>query len=90
MKYSFDPTKDAAKLVKHGVSLADGEGVLSDPLARTIEDARSEGEPRWVTMGTNSLGDLMVVGWAPRGEGIRIISVRRAEPVERRSYEKDI
>jgi uncharacterized DUF497 family protein len=36
----FDPKKDAANIKKHGVSLSEGDGVLSDPLALTIEDER--------------------------------------------------
>jgi hypothetical protein len=28
----FDPDKDAANIVKHGLSLVEGEGVLNDPL----------------------------------------------------------
>jgi len=43
---TFDPKKDAANLKKHGVSLAEGDGVLSDPLAFTIEDDSAEGEQR--------------------------------------------
>jgi uncharacterized DUF497 family protein len=31
----FDPKKDAANIKKHGVSLSEGDGVLSDPLALT-------------------------------------------------------
>ena len=31
----IDPDKDAANIVKHGLSLVEGEGVLSDPLGLT-------------------------------------------------------
>jgi len=41
-RYSFDPAKNASNLRKHGVSLADADGVLSDPLAITIEDEAVE------------------------------------------------
>ena len=34
----FDPEKDAANIVKHGLSLVEGEGVLNDPLGLTVED----------------------------------------------------
>ena len=61
MTVEFDPKKDAANLSKHGMSLAEGEGVLNDPLAITIEDASSQGEQRWVTMGMNVFGTLCVV-----------------------------
>jgi len=33
----FDPGKDAANIVKHGLSLVEGEGVLNDPLGLTVE-----------------------------------------------------
>jgi len=86
----FDPKKDAANLKKHGVSLSEGDGVLNDPLALTVEDKSAEGEQRFVTIGTNVFGSLMVVVHTPGGEGVRIISVRKADPKERRNYEKGI
>jgi uncharacterized DUF497 family protein len=90
MSPEFDPEKNAANIVKHGVSLADGDGVLLDPLAVTIEDSAAVDELRWITVGANSLGLLMVVVWTERGEEIRLISVRPATPKERRAYEKGI
>jgi uncharacterized DUF497 family protein len=86
----FDPKKNAANIRKHGVSLTEGDGVLNDPLALTIENSSAEAEQRFVTMGTNALGDLMVVVWTGRGDTIRIISVRRATAKERRSYEEGV
>jgi uncharacterized DUF497 family protein len=38
MSPEFDPAKDAANILKHGVSLSEGDGVLADPMALTIED----------------------------------------------------
>lgn len=86
----FDPSKAAINLAKHGVELAEGEGVLFDPLALTIEDTESVGERRYVTVGTNSFGQMRVVVWTPRGGDLRLISVRRAEPKERKAYEEGI
>jgi uncharacterized DUF497 family protein len=34
----FDSKKDAANVKRHGVSLSEGDGVLNDPLAITVED----------------------------------------------------
>jgi uncharacterized DUF497 family protein len=90
MSPEFDPEKNAANIAKHGVSLADGDGVLLDPLAVTIEDSAALDELRWITVGANSLGLLMVVVWTERSEEIRLISVRPATPKERRAYEKGI
>ena len=90
MSADFDPKKDAANIKKHGVSLSEGDGVLSDPLALTVEDHSAEGEQRFVTIGTNVFGTVMVVVHTPRGDGPRIISVRKPDPKERRNYEKGV
>jgi uncharacterized protein len=90
MAISFDPTRDAANRKKHGVSLADGDGVLNDPLELTIEDSSSQGEQRFISIGMNVLGELRVVVYALRDDDARVISVRKAEPKEVRAYEKGV
>ena len=90
MSAEFDPRKDAANLKKHGVSLSEGDGVLSDPLALTVEDDSARGEQRFVTIGMNVFGTLMVVVHTSRRDGPRIISVRKPDPKERRDYEKSV
>ena len=90
MASNFDPGKDAANRRKHGISLSEGDGVLQDPLALTIEDSSAQGEQRFVSFGMNVFGNLRVVVYAFRGEDVRIISVRKAEPKEIRAYEKGI
>jgi uncharacterized protein len=90
MSPEFDPKKNKANVVKHGVSLSEGDGVLLDPLAITVEDSSAGGEVRYVTIGMNSFGSLMVVVWTDRETDVRLISARKAEPKERRSYEKRI
>jgi uncharacterized DUF497 family protein len=74
----------------YGVSLAEGDGVLNDPLALTIEDLASTDEQHFVSIGMNILGQLRVVVYAMRGEETRIISVRKPEPKEVRDYEKGV
>ena len=90
MSTDFDPKKDLANLKKHGVSLSEGDGVLNDPLAITLEDESAEGEQRFITIGMNLFGTLMVVVHTPRDDGTRNISVRKADPKERRNYEKGL
>ena len=88
MPSTFDPSKDAANRRKHGISLAEDDGVLNDPLALTIEDPSSQDEQRFISIGMNVFGKLRVVVYALRGEDARIISVRKAEPKEVQAYEK--
>ena len=90
MTATFDPKKDAENRKKHGVSLAEGDGVLSDSLAVTIEDESAQDEQRFVTVGANTFGSLMVVVWTLRRDDFRIISVRKPTPKERRSYEEGV
>ena len=90
MPSDFDPTKDATNRKKHGLSLAEGDGVLNDPLALTIEDSSAQGEQRFISVGMKVFGQLRVVVYALRGDSARIISVRKAEPKEIRAYEEGI
>lgn len=90
MESNFDPRKNAINIRKHGVSLAEGDGVLNDPLALTIEDDSARGEQRFVSIGMNTFGRVMVVVYIYEGENTRLISVRQAEPKERRDYEKGV
>jgi uncharacterized DUF497 family protein len=53
----FDPKKNAANIKRHGVSLSEGDGVLNDPLALTVEDDRAQGEQRFVTHWDEHLRD---------------------------------
>jgi len=90
MGITFDPKKEAANVRKHGASLIEGDGVLNDPVALTIEDTSAVGEQRFVTIGANTFGRLRIVVYTHRGDDERIISVRKPEPREVRAYEKGI
>lgn len=90
MESALDPKKNAANLRKHGVPLSDGDGVLNDPLALTVEDGASAGEQRFVSLGMNVFGQLRVDVYTYRGEGVRLIAVRMPEPKEVKAYEEGI
>jgi uncharacterized DUF497 family protein len=62
--------------------------VFDDPFAITIADDESNpNERRFVALGLGASGRLLVVVSTWRGENIRLISVRPAEPHEREEYE---
>ena len=87
MRFRPDPAKAASNLKKHGVSFADAEGVLQDPLAVAVEDPDAEGERRFISIGLGSAGELLVVVWTERDDECRVISARRATRKERKQYE---
>ncbi len=88
MSYQWDPAKARANRAKHSVSLADAVGVFEDPRAITLEDAHPD-EGRYVTIGLDFLGRVLVVSWTWRDEEIRLISARRATRTESREYEEE-
>ena len=73
-------------LRKHGVSFAHAEQALLDPMAFTIEVPDSRGEQRFVTLGIDSLGRVLVVIHTQRDERTRLISARRASRGEAPQY----
>lgn len=82
----FDPAKAASNLAKHKVSFAHAEQALRDPMAFTIEDPDAEGEFRFVTLGMDALGRVLVVVHTPRGDRVRLISARKASRGESEQY----
>lgn len=88
--YEWDPAKARSNQEEHGVDFADAEGVLEDVRAITIEDNDAEGEQRFVTLGMDFLGRLLVVVFTYRGDAIRIISARKASRREVKEYAKGI
>ncbi len=85
MNYEFDPAKDESNLDKHGVSLAYVEGFEWET-AVVHEDARKQyAEPRFEAKGY--IGDrLHVMVFCLRAEAVRVISLRKANPREVKSY----
>ena len=55
-------------------------------MALTIEDLDSEGEVRFVTLGMDALGRVLVVVHTPRGDRVRLISARKASAGEAEQY----
>ena len=88
MKYQWDKNKAASNLQKHGIEFADAISVFSDDLAITIPDNRFT-EDRYVTIGMDAFGRILVIVFTWRGQDIRLISARLAERRERKQYEED-
>ena len=61
MGYQWDPRKAASNLEKHDVDFADAVGVFGDEWALTIKEQLVAGEQRFVTMGMDFLGRVLVV-----------------------------
>ena len=80
-----DWEKAAANLWKHGVDFADAIAAVEDDWAIGIPDERPE-EERWVAIGMDGLGRVLVVVCPWRDGEMRLIPARRSNPRERRRY----
>jgi len=86
VEIEFDPSKAKSNLGKHRVSFAHAEQALCDPLAVTIEDPDAKGERRFVTLGMDALGRILIIVHTPRGNRTRLISARKASRSETEQY----
>lgn len=89
MRVIWDTNKGAENIRKHKVEFSHAATVLDDSMAVTIEDRRHE-EQRFVTLGADLLGRILVIVYTYKGkDNIRLISARKASKRERRTYEEN-
>ncbi len=96
MRYYFewDPAKANQNILEHKVRFQRAAEVFKDPHAISIfDDEHSQDEDRWITMGKDNIGILLVVSHTFRkieekSCRIRIISSRKATKNERKQYEE--
>lgn len=85
MEFEWDSKKAAANLRKHGIRFADAVSALEDEQAITIADDSIE-EQRWVTLGADALGRILVVVYTWRADSARVPARRTAicgEPMKK-------
>ena len=82
--FEWDHAKAASNLAKHGVSFHEAREVFDDALSIDGVDEHDD-EDRFYAIGMAD-GRLLVVAYTFRGDVIRIISARAADPHERRKY----
>ena len=90
LNFEWDSVKAESNIKKHGISFKEASTVFSDELARLIPDPDSSNfEERFIILGQSKNQKLLVVCHCYRDEEniIRIISARKADKHERKSYE---
>ena len=86
MDFEWDENKRRQNLADHKVDFRDVISVFFDPYALDEEDTGTYDEIRYRTIGMSREGRAFFVVYTWRGNAIRIISARKAEPYERRKY----
>ncbi|TCT23762.1 BrnT family toxin [Thiobaca trueperi] len=85
--FEWDENKRQANRRKHGVDFADAVECFYDSFSKVIPDPDHHAEHRYVLVGIDTSGRLLVVVYSqPDDTTIRIISARAATPSERRTF----
>lgn len=98
MRYDFewDPKKARNNIRKHKVSFERATTIFRDPNLLSIPDEEhSKSEERWITMGLDESGVILVISHtflkaAVKVSRVRLISARKASKQEAKHYEEGI
>jgi uncharacterized DUF497 family protein len=85
MDFEWDGAKEQANWEKHGVDFRTAARVFLDPYVIEFDDLDASGELRFNAIGLVD-GRMLFVTYAMRGDVVRIIPARGAEPHEKRKY----
>lgn len=88
MKFEWDQQKNQTNLAKHHLDFADTPRVFRLPLRISLDERQDYGEDRWIGIGILDGRVVVVVFTEPDEQTIRIISLRKALPYERKRYEQ--
>ena len=85
MKLEYDPVKEQLNLSKHGISLARFADLDWDKASITQDNRKSYGETRYIAAA--ELKDRLHIScFTLRGNTFRVISLRKANQREERTY----
>jgi len=85
MDFDWDESKHEANRRKHGIDFGTAAKVFLDPYVIEFDDRDPSGELRHNAIGLVD-GRMLFVTYTLRGDVIRVISARGAEPHEKRKY----
>lgn len=89
MRFVWDTNKAAGNILKHGMGFEEASTVFLDGLSATGADPdHFIGDERWLTFGTSTWGNFLVVVHTDQGDTTRIISARLGTERERKLYEE--
>ena len=89
MRFEWDENKRVTNLEKHGLDFLDTPKIFEDPVV-TIRDNRFDyHEDRFFTLGM-LFGRIVALSHTERNEGIRVISLRKANKNEQERYITEI
>ena len=89
MALEWDNNKNKINIDKHGIDFFDAHKIFQNPIITKIDDRTDYQEKRWIGIG--KLEQVIVVlVYTQRGKNVRIISIRKANNIERKIYKEQI
>ena len=85
MDFEWDSAKEQTNRRKHGVDFRTAAKVFLDPYVIEYDDLDAIGELRFNVIGLVD-SRMLFVTYSMRGDVVRIMSARGAEPHEKRKY----
>jgi len=89
MQIEWNERKRGTNLIKHGVDFADAHELFEQPFFRKEDTRQNYGERRFLAVGQIQ-GRVMVAAYTMRGDAIRIISLRKGNQREQKSFSQAI
>jgi uncharacterized protein len=91
--FEWDAAKARQNARKHSVSFERGATVFLDPNALSLFDEQSQEEERWITLGLDQTGALLVISHTyheatGNSARVRLISARKATKNETKQYQR--
>ncbi len=85
MTLEWDSKKNQINIEKHSIDFDDAYKIFENPIITKIDDRIDYREKRWIGIG--KLEQVIVVlVYTKRDNNIRIISIRKANKIERKIY----
>jgi hypothetical protein len=85
LEFEWDEFKNARNIAQHGIDFTRAREIFNGPVVEAIDDRYDYGETRVLAIGVAEGRELAVV-YTMRNDVIRIISARRSNRNERRTY----
>ena len=89
MRITYDPEKRDSTMEHRGLDMANADQVFDGPTITVEDDRKNYGEKRLITIGF-LLRRMVVLVWTRRGNTRRIISMRKANDREQKTYGKSL
>jgi hypothetical protein len=88
MQFTWDPRKDRANVLRHGIAFQDAVRIFDGPTLEKVDDRFDYSEIRVYAVGLVEGLEITVIYTDLSNDERRIISAWRSEPHERRAYWK--